>query len=138
LWETKFGNNATIYGVFNCGLMYDRDTALDDVSRVIGVDYKTLTHVVANPANVAKWAVDWKFKECAEHAWYKRLAAMNSSERFMWAPFARPEELGAALESRGFRGKLVWTLPFWCKVRCVTSLHAACLNVVSCWGQNVQ
>ena len=117
LWETIFGNNVTIYGVCNCGLMYDRSTALDNIARVIGVDYKLLTHVVANPANVAKWAVDWKYKPCNEHAWYKRLATLSNSEKFFWTPFTQPEELGVTLETRGFSGKLIWTLPFWCKVR---------------------
>lgn len=114
IWETMYGNNATIYGVCNCGLMYNRETALNDVAAVIGVNYSTLTHVVGNPANVAKWAVDWKFTACAQHPWYQALKKMNKTEKFFWTPFPEPELLGAELKAHGFKGRLIWSLPFWC------------------------
>lgn len=114
IWETTYGNNATIYGVCNCGLMYNRETALQDVATVIGIDYSTLTHVVGNPANVAKWAVDWKFMGCTAHPWFHTLNNLSKSDKFFWTPFPQAELLAAALRVHGFAGRLIWSLPFWC------------------------
>lgn len=113
LFKTEYGNGATAYGVCNCGLMYDRATSLPSVSRLLGMDISTLTHVVANPANVAKWATQWAYKKC-NNAPFASLRNKSNAELFAWHPYRTPGELGEALRQRGFRGKLIWTLPFWC------------------------
>lgn len=113
LFATEYGNGAMAYGVCNCGLMYDRATSLPSVSRLLGMDISKLTHVVANPANVAKWATQWAYKRCDNEP-FASLRNKSNVELFAWNPYRTPGELGKALRRHGFRGKLIWTLPFWC------------------------
>eukprot|EP00040_Diaphanoeca_grandis_P043808 m.269146 g.269146 ORF g.269146 m.269146 type:complete len:429 (+) comp82501_c0_seq1:447-1733(+) len=114
LFATQYDNNSTVYGACNCGLMYDRQNSLSTISQLLKMDIRRLTHVVANPANVAKWAVEWKYTKCTDELWVNQLQNLTSEELFEWHPFASPKELGEALHAEGFRGKIIWTLPFWC------------------------
>lgn len=115
LFRQEYDNNSTVFGVTNCALMYDKAAGIEAVGQLLRIDFSQLTHVIANPGNVARWAVDWEFKDrCSNHTWYQRLASKSGRDKFNWAPFREPEHLGAVLQSLGFTGKLIWTLPFWC------------------------
>lgn len=115
IWRTVYENNATVFGVCNCGLMYDRSTAFDAISRLLGLKVSHLTHVIANAANTAGWAAGRKYKACSDEPWLQKLANMTRSEKFNWTPFPTPDLLASKLRDLGFVGKLIWTAPMWCK-----------------------
>ena len=117
MWEAHYDNNSTVYGVMNCGLMYDRTNAFPSISRILGMNIEGLTHVVANPANVARWAVQTKFAKCTKEPWHQKLTNLTNRDLYEWNPFPQPKMLKDALQEHGFGGKLIWTLPFWCKNR---------------------
>ena len=123
MWEAHYDNNSTVYGVCNCGLMYDRANALTNIKRFLNMDIKGLTHVVANPANVAKWAVTTKFAKCTHEPWHQKLANLSNRELYEWNPFPQPGLLKAALREHDFAGKLIWTLPFWCRNRSQANIY---------------
>lgn len=123
LFRNKYSNNAKAYGACNCGLMYDRANAFQNIGKLLDIDYSKLTHVVANPANVAKWAVQLKFAKCKDEHWHQQLANLSNYEQWKWNPFPTPQSLKEALTKVGFQGKLIWTLPFWCRNKTQSNIY---------------
>jgi hypothetical protein len=125
IWRSKYENNAVSFGLCNCGLMYDRENVFETLESpdLLGMKVSELTHVVANPANVAGWAIKIKFKGCKGEAWHDKLVNKSNKELFEWNPFPTPTELRAELEAHGFKGKLIWTLPFWCRNRSQANIY---------------
>ena len=123
MWRATYGNNVTVFGLCNCGLMYDPPNVFEHLKGMLQLFPSQLTHVVANPANVAGWAIKIKYKQCVDEPWHKLLVNKTNRELYEWNPFPQPTDLRHELEEHGFGGKLVWTLPFWCKNRSQANIY---------------
>lgn len=127
MWRAKYANNVTVFGLCNCGLMYDKLRVFSHLKSMLGLDPSKLTHVIANPANVAAWAVKIKYKQCTSEPWHKEIIAETNNgtnrDLYEWNPFPTPTHLRNELATHGFAGKIVWTLPFWCKNRSQANIY---------------
>lgn len=123
IWRATYANNVTVFGLCNCGLMYDPPNVFHNLKQMLQLHPRQLTHVVANPANVAGWAIKIKYKKCTDEPWHKVLVNRTNRELYEWNPFPQPIDLRRQLELDGFGGKIVWTLPFWCKNRSQANIY---------------